>query len=295
MIAIAGPTGAGKSDFAARLGLRVGGEVVCADAFQIYVGMGILTAQPGEDFLSMVPHHLFGVIPPDVGFDAARYATLATEKLEEIHSRGRIPILVGGTGLYFQAVFGGLDPLPPPDLQLRSSLSQKPLGDLLAQLQTLDPHAMETIDIKNPRRVTRALEIVIQTGRPLSDSRRAQSTMTHHKRGLILNRDREELKIRITQNVESQFARGVIEEVEALRNAGATAAQAIGFEEICRFLDGEISREDALQAMVLASCRYAKRQLTWFRNRTSYQEIILSNHCPPDHLTEEAFSLLAFH
>ncbi|MEX1118621.1 MAG: tRNA (adenosine(37)-N6)-dimethylallyltransferase MiaA, partial [Terrimicrobiaceae bacterium] len=240
LLVIAGPTGAGKSEFACELASRVGGEIVCADAFQVYQGMPVLTAQPGPSLSEKVPHHLYSVVPPSLSFDAASYACMAREKIAEIAKRGKEILLVGGSGLYLRALFGGLDEAPAPDPALRASLGNRPLQELLEDLEKADPHALTMIDWKNPRRVLRALEIVTQTGKPLADSRKNAGCAARACRGFLLTREPGELKARISRNVESMFQAGVVNEVMSVTDAGPTASRAIGFEEIRRHARGEL-------------------------------------------------------
>lgn len=292
LLVIAGPTGAGKSEFACGLATKIGGEIVCADAFQLYQGMGILTAQPPPHVQNRVPHHLYGVISPSEPFDAAQYARLAREKISEISGRGQRAFLVGGAGLYLRALFGGLDEAPPADPELRASLADKSLEELIAQLASVDPAAASLVDTKNPRRVGRALEIVLQTGKPLSASRKNAETAAKACRGFLLTREPEDLKARIASNVESLFQSGVVSEVMALKNVGATASRAIGFQEIQSHARGELSREEAVAKITRVTRQYAKRQLTWFRNQTSCQTLVWHQSRPLSDLIEEAVSVI---
>lgn len=288
---IAGPTGVGKTDFAADFAERVGGEIVCADAFQLYRGLGILTAQPDPTITRRVPHHLYGTIDPAESLNAAQFAKLASPILEEIRTRGRVPILVGGSGLYLRAVSGGLDPIPAPDPALRARLTAMEPGEALRQLEILDPAAAAAIDTHNPRRVKRALEIVIQTGRPLADSRVASVRASREWRGICLVRERAELRARIAGHVAAMFDRGVIDEVAALGVVGATASMAIGLSEVREVLAGRMDPSTAIERMTTATCRYAKRQLTWFRNQTNFWPVILSSNRPDRSALAEALAV----
>lgn len=276
-ILIAGPTGVGKSAFAVELALRFGGEIVGADAYQVYSGLEILTAQPESDLQNRVPHHLIGFLPVTEPFDAARFATLAREKMAEIASRGHRSIVVGGSGMYLKALTHGLADGPPTDPFLRAELSALAPDVLRQRLETADPEARRNIDFQNPRRVQRALEVFLLTGRTTARQRDEwQKPPQWEFRGFLLTRDRTELAARIAANVECMFARGVVDEVAAVKDAGPTASQAIGFREIQALLRGEIDRTQCREAIVLATRRYAKRQLTWFRNQFSFSPIDLS-------------------
>lgn len=287
-----GPTGAGKSALAIALALRVGGEVVGADAFQIYAGLPILTAQATKDQLSIVPHHLVGFLDLRQGFDAAMYAKEAWRCIRDIQSRGRVPILAGGTGLYLKAVTHGLAEMPKADADLRASIWAMPLEDALAALSEKDPAAPAAIDTRNPVRVRRALEIVLLTSRPLAESRSAWSEDKGLFRGLVLTRDREDLRSRIAANVDAMFASGVVEEVKDATHAGDGAARAIGFREIQQLLQREITESACKSAMVLATQRYAKRQLTWGRTQFTFPSLNLSGSTTPEAALSAALALL---
>jgi len=271
---VAGPSGVGKSAFAVELALRFDGEIVGADAYQVYAGMEVLTAQPGPELTTRVPHHLFGFLAPSEPFDAARYAAMAREKISAISARGRRPILVGGSGLYLKALTHGLADLPPVDAGLRAELMALSLEELQARLDRVDPEARQRIDIQNPRRVIRALEIQAQTGQSVAEQRQlwaAPPTLEHE--GFLLLRDRPELETRIEENVRTMWRKGVLAEVAALKNIGPTAARAIGLRELRAVVNGDSDRDDASAAMVRSTCQYAKRQLTWFRNQFSFKPI----------------------
>jgi tRNA dimethylallyltransferase len=289
---VTGPTGAGKSALAIALALRVGGEIIGADAFQIYAGLPILTAQATEDQLSLVPHHLVGFLDLRQGFDAAMYANEAWRCIRDIQSRGRVPILAGGTGLYLKALTHGLAEMPKADLDLRASITAMPIEHALASLSEKDPAAPAAIDTRNPVRVRRALEIVMLTGRPLAESRSAWSEDKGLFRGLVLTRDREDLRSRIAANVDAMFASGVVEEVKAATHAGDDAARAIGFREIQQLIRGEMTESACKSAMVLATQRYAKRQLTWGRTQFNFPSLNLSGSTTPEAALSAALDIL---
>jgi len=293
-VIIAGPTGAGKTDLALRLAHRLEGEIVGADAFQIYAGLQILTAQPTPEERAGIPHHLIGCVDPQEAFDAGRYLRMAEPVLAGIAARGRRPIVVGGTGLYVKALLGGLDELPPGDPALREEFARMDLAALIARLGRLDPAAPAAVDCANRRRVERALEIVTLTGEPLANSRRGARPVPPGVRALLLLRDREELHARIEANVKSMFARGVEAEVAALppERVGPTAAGTLGLREIRHLLDGTMTREGARDAIVTATRQYAKRQATWFRNQHDFPVLNLSLFPEPEAALAEALRLL---
>ena len=287
-----GPTGTGKSALAIELALHFGGEIIGADAFQIYDGLPILTAQASTYQRALVPHHLVGFLDIRQGFNAALYAEAAWHRIRDIQSRGRVPILAGGTGLYLKALTHGLAELPKSDADLRARITSMPLEDVLAELAEKDPAAVAAIDTHNPVRVRRALEIVLLTNRPLAESQSAWSEDKKLFRGLILTRDREDLRCRIASHVDAMFASGVVDEVKAAAHAGDGAARAIGFREIQQLLRDEITESACKSAMVLATQRYAKRQSTWGRTQFHFPSLHLCGSSPPQAVLADALDLL---
>lgn len=274
VVHIAGPTGVGKSALAIEIAERIGAEIVGADAYQIYADLPILTAQPAAAEMGRVPHHLIGCIPPTEAFDAQRYAELARPILADIARRGRRALVVGGTGLYFRALIDGFAPTPPPDAGLRRELEDLDLDALVGRLEAADPAAPALVDCRNKRRVVRAIEIVEGSGRPLADFR---STPRMTATGLLVTRDREELRDRIAANVRQMLAMGAIEEVKALGDGvGPTAERAIGLKDIRAYIQGALSLDQCIERMTLETQRYAKRQLTWFRNQTTFKPLDLT-------------------
>jgi len=276
-ILLAGPTGAGKTALSLLLAEHLGGEIVGADAFQIYAGLPVLTAQPTPQQRARVPHHLVGCIDPRESYDAARYRREALEVLHSIAARSKRPIVVGGTGLYLKALLGGLDDLPPRDPVLRAELAALDLPELVARLQELDPEGACSVDQANRRRVERALEIVMLTGRPLD--RDAGPVLTPSGvLGFLITRSSEELTGRIAANVEAMFANGVEAEVAALpkESTGPTASKTLGLADIRSFLRGEITRAECIDRITVATRRYAKRQMTWFRHQHDFETIAVT-------------------
>lgn len=278
---IVGPTATGKSQLAADVAHEIGAEIVSADAFQIYQGLDLLTAKPDGSILAKAPHHLIGTILLRDEMNAEKYRRAASRAIGEINSRCKLAIVVGGSGLYIKALTHGLAPLPESDPKLREKLNAMSLDDLRSQLVELDPEAAKKIDLKNRRRVIRALEICLLTGKPgsevvagVGDSGRPGSSIP--ATGVFVFRDREELYERIKERVEAMFERGVIEEVRGAGKTSATASQMIGLHEIRELLDGKISLPQCIAEIQRATRRYAKRQLTWFRRQTNFSPLNLS-------------------
>lgn len=271
---IVGPTANGKSDIAAEVAARCNAEIIGADAFQLYRGIGRLTAQPDVTTLARVRHHLIGTVPLTEEMSAERYREMARAAIGDIHARGRNVIVVGGSGLYVRALAEGFSRLPPPDPALREWLEHFSLRELNVRLRQLDPASAERVDANNRRRVVRALEICMQTGAPVP--RDAEESGAAPPAGVFLTRDREDLYARVNERAERMLADGVIDEVRAISAVGQTAAQAIGFREIKRVIDGEMSRAECVAALQQATRRYAKRQLTWFRRQSSFEVLNLT-------------------
>ncbi len=273
---IVGPTAVGKSEIAADVAQRVRAEVISADAFQIYRGLDLLTAKPGRATLAKAPHHLIGVMPLSERMDAEKFRVGA----EKIMSRGTPVIVVGGTGLYVKALTHGLAELPGAHETLRVKLEAATNEELLRSLRRLDQAGAKTIDQNNRRRLVRAVEVCLLTGKPFS----AQRTQAHgeNAQGVFVYRDREELYRRIEQRVEEMFRAGVVEEVREAKELGPTAQNMLGLREIRALVAGEISQPECIAKIQQATRRYAKRQLTWFRRQTNFPSLNLSAHDPAE-------------
>ena len=269
---IAGPTAVGKSAIAVEVAERCGGEIVSADAFQAYEGLDILTAKPEPELLARVPHHLIGEVPRTRSFDVAQFRELAEDRIAAIRERGRIPIIVGGAGFYVKALTHGLpDDLPGADARLREELEGKATEELVEQLALLDPECHARIDRRNRRRLVRALEVCLLTGKPFSSFRERWWEPIRRYTGVVLNRSRDELHTRINQRTEAMFASGVVDEVRAAEDIGPTAVETLGCVEIQDYIRGLMTRERCIELIQQLTRQYAKRQLTWFRRETGLE------------------------
>ena len=270
---IAGPTASGKSALALALAELAGGEIVNADASQVYRDLRIITARPSPKEEARAPHHLFGYVDGTEAMSAARWAAEAQAVIAAVHARGRLPIVVGGTGLYLRTLLDGIAPVPEIDPAVRATARALPVAEAHAALAQEDPCAAARLAPADTTRVARALEVVRSTGRPLAEWQEARTGVAGEVslRPLVLLPDRDVLSQRIDARAAAMLADGAIEEVAALLARAlppdASVRRAIGVPEIARLLAGEASRDEARAALASATRRYAKRQGTWFRNQ----------------------------
>ena len=273
LVVLVGPTGVGKSALAVDLAERFGGVVVSADSRSFYRGMDIGTAKPSRAERSRVPHFLIDVTDPDRPWSVAEFQRRATEAIEESHSGGQLPFLVGGTGQYVRALIQGWEPPPPaPDSTVRLRLEEQARVEgperLHERLAALDPAAGQRIDLRNVRRVVRALEVILTSGSAFSGQQtRAAPPYDVLQVGLTL--PRPELYARIEARIRTMFEAGLVEEVRRLVQAGygweLPAMSAIGYKQVGSYLRGEISLEEAELQMRRATRRFVRQQANWFR------------------------------
>ena len=275
VIAVVGPTATGKSALGLAIGERFDGEIVGADSVQVYRYLDIGSAKPTEEERRRLPHHLIDFMDPAMSYTAADFRRDALAAIGDIEARGRLPILVGGTALYLRALLRGLCPAPPADVVIRQELASRAAEEgwpaLHRQLTEFDPDAAARIHPNDRVRIERALEVVIATGRPLSDlqSRHAFGSSDLESLQIGLDLPRDLLFDRIDARVEWMFEQGWIEEVESLLargyDPGLKPLQAIGYRDVVRLIGGELSREDTVRRIQRDTRRFAKRQLTWMR------------------------------
>lgn len=256
---------------------------------QLYRGMETVTAAPSAGEQAAIPHHLYSIADPADSLDAARYRKLALPVLEEIEARGKLPIVVGGSGLYLKFLTHGPNDLPS-DPDLRRELEALSLDELNRRLEELDPIEAARVDRNNPRYVQRSLEVCLLTGRPISEQRASFEIDTSHLRGLVLNWEPAPLEERIRIRTRSMMEGGAVEEVAAHPSLGESAAKAIGVPEIRRLLDGEITPDECEELIVVATRQYAKRQRTWFRREKWLTPV--AGDSTPDEIVAAATALL---
>lgn len=276
IICIAGPTASGKTALAIALAKEVNGEVISCDSMQIYRGMDIGTAKPTKEEMQGIVHHMLDVADPSEDFSVSRYCEMATPILEDILARGKTPIIVGGTGLYMDALIKGNSFAPYPSTGMREKLEAQADKDgmeaMLNLLRAIDPDAAEKLHLKDRKRVLRALEVYYETGETItSHNTKTQQLPPKYKPYwfAITDSDRSVLYNRIDRRVDIMLDNGLLDEIQDLLASGVsakcTAMQAIGYKEFVGTLSGNCSIDEAAQQVKQASRHYAKRQLTWFR------------------------------
>lgn len=291
IVFLGGPTASGKTEVALCLAEKLGARIISADPFQLFREIPILTAQPTAREQARIPHLLYGSLPVSAALDLPRYLQLAQPLLADDSPA----VVVGGAGLPMRALLqGGLDPLPPSDPQLRQELEAIPLQILIEELQRRDPESARQIDLRNPRRVIRTLEICRLSGQPASELRRSwQPSASPRIRGAWLQWPRAILHERIAQRTERMFESGVVEEVKACRGlASPSARQAIGFREIEALIDQVTPSAVCRTALIQATRQYAKRQETWFRKEAALMPIPVDASRDATTITREILTAL---
>ncbi|WP_432053238.1 tRNA (adenosine(37)-N6)-dimethylallyltransferase MiaA [Streptomyces xiamenensis] len=301
VIAVVGPTAAGKSDLGTALARRLGGEVINADSMQLYKGMDIGTAKLSEAERGGVPHRLLDIWDVTVTASVAEYQRLARAEIDRLLAAGRTPVLVGGSGLY---VRGALDKLefpgtdPAVRARLEAELADRGTGVLHTRLAAADPAAAAAILPGNGRRIVRALEVIEITGRPFTANLPGPDEETGHYRALQIGitTDRPALDERITTRVDRMWAAGLVDEVRALEQAGLregrTASRALGYQQLLAALAGECTEEEARAETVRATRRFARRQETWFRRDARVRWLSAAPDASGAPLEERAWELL---
>ncbi|MBG7617603.1 MAG: tRNA (adenosine(37)-N6)-dimethylallyltransferase MiaA [Chloroflexi bacterium] len=273
LIAIIGPTGVGKSRLAVELAFHFNGEIIGADSRQVYRYMNIGTAKPNQEDMAKVPHHLINIAEPEDDFNLAAYHTLFERTIEGVCTAGRLPFIVGGSGLYIWSVLENWDiPVVAPDRQYRQQLEERVTQfggeELYDELKGIDPQSAVQIDSRNVRRVIRALEVNRQTGQTFSSLRRKREEQYDY---LIigLTTEREYLYKLIDRRVDQMMEAGLIEEVKSLLNTGysfnAPALSGIGYQQICSYIKGELGLEAAIQQIKYETHRFVRQQYNWFK------------------------------
>jgi len=298
-----GPTAVGKTKLSIELAKRFNGEIISGDSMQIYKGMDIGTAKITKEEMEEIPHHLIDIIDPDDSFSVAEFQTLVREKISEITKRGKMPFIVGGTGLYIQAVLYDYQfEETKTDARYRSELEAfaeaKGAEALHDRLKEVDPLSAEKIPYQNMRRVIRALEILHVTGKKASERQEEQQKEMLYDAAIIgLTMDRELLYSRINERVEKMLDAGLLEEAKGFYDQklrDCQSIQAIGYKELYKYFDGFSTFEEAIEELKQNSRRYAKRQFTWFRNKMSVQWFNMTECVKNNHIEKKVEEISSF-
>ena len=277
VLCVVGPTATGKTKMGVALAKRFHGEVVSVDSMQIYRGMPIGTAAPTMEEMDGVPHHMIGVADPKENWSVAKYVEQADACVQDILSRGKLPVLVGGTGLWLDALVRGNDFAPGTQgeetrLALQKRMETEGAEVLLEELRQIDPDSAAKLHLKDEKRILRALEVYAETGETITAHNAKTQEIPPKYDALYIGLDfaeRQDLRDRIDKRVDTMVQQGLLQEVRDLLNAGlprdATALQAIGYKQFLGVSEGRFTEKDALEEVKLRSRQYAKRQLTWLR------------------------------
>jgi tRNA dimethylallyltransferase len=278
VLVLTGPTGTGKTDWALRLAERLPLEIVSVDSALVYRGLDIGTAKPSRELRARVPHHLIDICEPTEVYSAGQFVDDAVSLIGSIHQRGRLPLLVGGTLLYFRALWRGIAPLPRASPELRQSIDERAAREgwpaLHAELERLDPRAAARVHPNDPQRIQRALEVCYTTGRPISELQQATRSPlgdTPCKAWALVPPDRDTLNARLEKRFQHMMSDGFLAEVQSLHargdlTAAHPAVRAVGYRQLWAHLEGECSLADAVRRGVTATRQLAKRQMTWIRS-----------------------------
>jgi tRNA dimethylallyltransferase len=296
VIMLVGPTCVGKTGAAIALAKRLGTEIISADSMQIYRHMDIGTEKPSKEQLAEVRHHMIDVVEPSQSYSAGRYVEDVRPVVEGLHSRGRVPVVTGGTGLYIKAMTRGLFKGPSADWALREDLRKEDTDSLYGRLRRQDPETAEGIEPTDKRRIIRALEVCIKSGRMMSELKREQTVaLPYDFIKVALSRDREgELYPMIEARVEEMMGRGLLDEVRRVlgMNPSRSAMQAIGYKELKRHLEGEFTLAEAVALIKRNTRRYAKRQFTWFRKEKGLRWVDITGLRGPEEILKAILPLV---
>lgn len=284
IVVICGPTASGKTGFAHLFAKNNNGEIINADSLQLYRQIPIITASPSDHLKSEIPYHLYNFLNVDDECTLAKYVSMASNKIKEIIARGKLPIIVGGTGLYISGLINGFSEIPDIDPTIRAkaralqqSLSSQEFFKLLVEA---DSRAAAVLHAGDSQRVARAYEVYVQTGKSIFEYQENNTKLLADFEFdvTMLYPNRETLYLSCNQRLEELFKHGAIEEVRALhsefKDLKTSAMKALGVQEIIAYLEGMISEEEALEAAQIKTRRYAKRQITWFKNQIKEKTII---------------------
>ncbi len=303
IICIAGPTASGKTTLSIALAKLQNGEIVSCDSMQIYKRMDIGTAKPTIEEQAGIAHHMLSVAEPWEDFSVSRYCEMATPIVDDILARGKTAIIVGGTGLYMDALIRGNTFAPYPATgrreELESLAKEQGIEAVIEKLRTVDPDSANRLHPSDQKRIIRAMEVFLETGKTITQHNKETQAIPPRYSPLWLmleDKERQDLYDRIDNRVETMLQQGLIQEIENLLNEGipekCTAMQAIGYKEFAAALRGEYSMEDAKKKVQQASRNYAKRQLTWFRRNPAMRTLVRNHGNGNDEILQAALQIL---
>ncbi len=291
VIIILGPTGVGKTGLAILVARALKTEIISADSMLVYRHMDIGTAKPSQDELRQAPHRLIDILSPDEQFSAGLFKEMATEIINDLHSREKIPVIAGGTGLYIRSLTMGLFEGPGADWSLRKELMEEERelgkGHLYNKLETIDPDAARKIEPNDLRRIVRAIEVSLKEKKGISEVRKIMTRPSGHDFIKIgLSRERKELYGMIEERVERMMEAGLLDETERLltMKPDRTALQALGYKEMKLYLDGEVDLAEAVRLTKKRTKMYAKRQFTWFKKEPGVNWVDITGIMDPDEI-----------
>mgnify|MGYP005838309273 FL=1 len=287
VLLIVGPTGSGKSAIGILTAQKLGGEIISADARQIYKYLDIGTAKPSKNEMCTIRHHFIDLLYPDENYNAGLFGKEGREVIDDIWNRGKIPIVVGGSGLYIQSLIDGFFECPPADDNIREILDQRMQKEgpevLLKELKRFDPVSASKMLPSNTRRIIRAMEVYLLTGIPISELQKRSSPRSFDSVLVGLSWDRKVLYDRINKRVDEMIEKGLLEEVRNILSKGYTpdlnSLQTVGYAEVFRYFNGELEYKDMINLIKRNSRRYAKRQITWFRRDKRILWYTINNEC----------------
>lgn len=302
LLAVVGPTASGKTALGVSICKKIQGEVISCDSMQIYRGMNIATAKPSVEEMDGVPHHLIDFVNPDETFSVAKYCELAKNVIQDITARGKIPVLVGGTGLYYSSLVDNINFLDEEtDFEYREFLKGRADNEgsnvLLEELKKVDPKTALRLHANNTGRIIRALEIYHTTGKTITEQNelsRANPSPYDVKTVCLDAKNRQFLYDRINLRVDLMLEAGLVDEAKAFfeKNAGRTAVQAIGYKELKPYFDGTATLDECVENLKMQTRRYAKRQLTWFRRDDRIKFLHIDEYASLEELTKAALAAM---
>lgn len=301
LIFLVGPTAIGKTEISLELAKMLGCEIISCDSMQVYSGMDIGTSKPAKELRDAIPHHMIDIVKPSEEFSAAQFRELAINAIEDILAKGKVPLFVGGSGLYIKVLIDGIFKGPSSDRELRARLEAEAdefgVGILYKRLKEIDGETASKVHPNDLRRIVRALEVYEKAKAPISKLKNQTQGLSakYDIKMFGLNMDRKILYKRIDDRVEEMFSKGLVDEARGLmgQNLSLTASQALGYKEVFGFLRNEYGLDEAKRLIKRNTRRYAKRQLTWFRRDKRIEWIIVDENSEPEEIAKVIWKKLS--